>query len=862
MEPSVINEVKFSNPKTNNILICKKQLKSNSSLTFGNNKSDIFANSNNMNTKQKTKLSFGFLNSFTQKINFGQNNPEKELIKAEYQSAWEKIKHNPIVDEKMVEDIEFSLSKNKFIATKQLYLADKLIEKNPDITSNAMSNLLCNISIQDDKKDIVLMHISWADEQLEKKPNISAKMISAVFTEMSPAKETAQMRLTWATNTLEKYPNISPDTMSALMFHLDNKNIRVLKQQLKCADKLLEKYPDCTPQMMTAIYYIREDKKTSDLQMELFDYCLDKDIKLLGFISQVNDTTDGFVQKVMELDNLPTNHLENILNNLENLKTSELALDIALKYPEETKKTDIVEVAKSSLHFHKPNAKTIKQISILAEKGFTEKEIPIIIHSLKQPVRNNNSFNVIKTELNKLKLPLSQKMLEDIDTFSTINNSNPAYAQHFALINNLEAKDVTSNYGNKFKKILLDYIKNISKEDEKKLAQKNINKQDLINKLSQNFTKYIDKTQHQHTKPSNLRTSKNALSQDEKYLVEQFSLPIEIWEDKEKLNQFAAQQAKAIIEKDYPIMNYPQAVEDLRKQILSQWASSNIENPIQRLMIFKAITSNLGNRTANLPPIYDENILKNVLKTIKLGQSFVKVYNKALAPSILRDNFFEEVDVNGIKGVWIKLPSMKNDPENFRINVDKLKILSLDTWCTKSYEASNHIEQGDFYIFRTNDNTELGVSFLRDSIDDIEGYANTHRIPLAYLEVVQKFISDHNFPLTENALKELNIATQEKIQYDELKNDITKLMAEQKYKNIFEKLLIDVSDRPNGKIAIRQYDTPKYNFRIKDLGIDEKALFSIVEEINNIELENTTIKNIRHIKKLNGIDIPWNELEK
>ena len=97
------------------------------------------------------------------------------------------------------------------------------------------------------------------------------------------------------------------------------------------------------------------------------------------------------------------------------------------------------------------------------------------------------------------------------------------------------------------------------------------------------------------------------------------------------------------------------------------------------------------------------------------------------------------MDKNGTK--WVVIPSLKNGSENFEKNVEKLKMLSYRTWCTKTSQAEKYLKNGDFHIFMKNGEPKLCLKFFKNSIVEIQGEKNDNIIPIEYLDILQEHIS-------------------------------------------------------------------------------------------------------------------------
>jgi len=280
------------------------------------------------------------------------------------------------------------------------------------------------------------------------------------------------------------------------------------------------------------------------------------------------------------------------------------------------------------------------------------------------------------------------------------------------------------------------------------------------------------------------------------------------------------------------------------------------------LIVFSFITKNLKINNANIPPVFNFQILEQVLTAVGMQANFGEKYTEALLGDSLKNGIFEKVNTDNIIGEWIKIPSKYSDPENFKANVDKVKILSQDHWCTRSYHADLYLSQGDLYFFRENGKTQLGLRFAENEIQEIQGYLNNRTIPVAYTNIVKNFIDNHNFQTTNETAENVNQAVKTKPKYDKIKQEIEKLMSEKNYKLIFKRFGLDVQETPEGKLILGDYEFPENTFRLEDLKINEQDLFSDVIEVGNINFEDIPgVKNIRHWNKLAGKIIPWEELE-
>ena len=147
-----------------------------------------------------------------------------------------------------------------------------------------------------------------------------------------------------------------------------------------------------------------------------------------------------------------------------------------------------------------------------------------------------------------------------------------------------------------------------------------------------------------------------------------------------------------------------------RKEILKDWYNYVLEenktytSAIQ-LMILSSITKKLKPDEDTFPPILNKEVLADTIYTVQ---------NKLTSEEKILFNFDEEYKINLRKGLfatekalnenfdgWIIIPSRKQDFENFKVNVDKLRIISHPNWCTKSTYAETYLSKGAFQCTTT-----------------------------------------------------------------------------------------------------------------------------------------------------------------
>ncbi len=378
-------------------------------------------------------------------------------------------------------------------------------------------------------------------------------------------------------------------------------------------------------------------------------------------------------------------------------------------------------------------------------------------------------------------------------------------------------------------------------------------------------------------------------------VVEKFKAPIEKFNLIQDFQNWAGNLVQKIKTTDYH--GRQEETINMRKNILFDWFQYVIEenqaytNAI-KLIILSAITKNLGLDDDNLPPVLNKGVLadtvyelSNTLEQNKKTQfDFSKIYQNKLKNYYLNDLKSDETETK-----WIIIPSQYNDSENFEANVEKLKTLSHPNWCTKSFNAEPYLSKGDFHIYLENGEPKLGVRFIGDKIQEIQGELNNSNIPLAYLDTLQNHIKKENLKLNKNAKNEIKRTKAIQKNVKKAKKDIQKIIKEPliykiksylnstknqtKSEKIFNYFGLQAKQDKNGMLIISEYRQPNNNFSFKDVGIDENELFKDVINIeksanfqdssltclHNLEsiggaafFSNSKIENLGNLKSING----------
>ena len=349
-------------------------------------------------------------------------------------------------------------------------------------------------------------------------------------------------------------------------------------------------------------------------------------------------------------------------------------------------------------------------------------------------------------------------------------------------------------------------------------------------------------------------------------VVQKFQAPIEKFNSNDDLQKWAGYKAEAITENDFGGRH--EETEIQRNAMLKEWSDyvlyeNNAYKKTTALLILNAITKDLESDNDNLPPVLNKGVLadcideidKNTKNNPKYQFDLNKMYQNKLRAFYIDDI---ETDTGETATKWIIIPSAKHDPKNFKANVEKLKALSYKTWCTKSFNAEPYLWQGDFHIYLENGKPKLGVRFIGDEIEEIQGELNNSRIPVNYFDVIQNHISENNLKLTEDAKDEIKSAQTAKTEIKKIKKDLKEAIKNNDIKKIYNYFGIDAKEGKTGYLTISEYKQPSKDYTFQDLGIDENILIEKVKTIKgNANFRNSMLTDLKNLKYINGNASFW-----
>lgn len=345
-------------------------------------------------------------------------------------------------------------------------------------------------------------------------------------------------------------------------------------------------------------------------------------------------------------------------------------------------------------------------------------------------------------------------------------------------------------------------------------------------------------------------------------VVERFKAPIEKFNSNENFQKWC----KAKIKSDFLQKDFGGRQEETvfqRKAMINEWSNYVLKengcySSAAALLILAAATKGLSPENDKLPPVLNKGILADCISEIDLNLEKDKKYSFDLNKMYqhkLQSFYVDSYSTDETDTKWVVIPSKKHDPQNFEKNVDKLKTLSHNNWCTKTYNAEPYLAQGDFHVYLEEGKPKIGIRFVGNKVQEIQGEMNNSKIPYEYFEIVNDYIQKNNFKLskfTKQEIKEIGI---EKEKINKIKADLKDAIENNDAEQIYKYFGYNPKVEKDGSITLSSYRPPE--ICLKHLDFDENKLF---EKVKRIEGEayfgNSRLTSLKNLEYVGGkIDI-------
>ena len=351
-------------------------------------------------------------------------------------------------------------------------------------------------------------------------------------------------------------------------------------------------------------------------------------------------------------------------------------------------------------------------------------------------------------------------------------------------------------------------------------------------------------------------------------IINKYKAPIEKFKTKEDFYNWCRKKIEEIKSENYKGRHEEATIQ--RKIMLHEWFKYILEdNPAYtdstNLMIADGITKGLTKNSDSIPPFLHKSILaetiEEIARILKYHPKEIINFNKKYQTN-LQKQYIEEISkINPNKSTenmtgWIIIPSKEKDPEHFKENIQKLKTMSLSSWCTKNFSADTYLSLGDFHIYLENGKTKIGMRFEDNTVCEVQGEKNSTRIPIKYLDIVNEHIKKNNYHQSIDMVYEIATAQEAR---EEIENAKSILEAQGmdfnscSTKQLFDILNYKYEEDKNGKLILKEYRAPSQNYGFEDLGVNEDKLFKDIVLIEgDADFYGTSVTNLGSLECIGG----------
>lgn len=303
-----------------------------------------------------------------------------------------------------------------------------------------------------------------------------------------------------------------------------------------------------------------------------------------------------------------------------------------------------------------------------------------------------------------------------------------------------------------------------------------------------------------------------------------------------------------------------------RKDLLAIWYDAILNKstdytPAMKLLILDGITNNLTRENDSTPPVFNEKALRNTMDEIQKRISedknsdidFNEIYGKKV-----RDVYLSYSDFSGSKETktgWVKIKTEKDNPYIAATNLNILRALSCDMWNTKGADAEYLYKMGDHHIYMENGEPKAYIAFRDGKIIDIEGELNNEKIPVKYLEEIERYITESGFEVSDGMKYWIQSAQKRKVESDRAKADLKDALDNKDAKAIYNYFGIKTSENEDGSTTLSEYRGLDENVLFEDLELDEEELFkslNVTKIEGDANFRDSNITSLGNLKEIGG----------
>ncbi len=341
--------------------------------------------------------------------------------------------------------------------------------------------------------------------------------------------------------------------------------------------------------------------------------------------------------------------------------------------------------------------------------------------------------------------------------------------------------------------------------------------------------------------------------------VRKFKAPVEKFNTVPDFQNWAQEKLHTLLERDWRGRTDATLIQ--REAIIKEWNQYLSQNknvtPAISLIILTSILKELKSNNDTIPPTLNKKALDNSitdLNTILEDDKdslfdFSKIYQKNI------NKLYYSSHSEYTKPLWVVIPSLAHDKENFSSNIEKLKYLSAESWCTKSLNAESYLAKGDFHIYIEQGKPKLCLRFNKDTLIEIQNQKNNNLISLKFLDILNNYINIMKFKLSNSISERIKEAKKKRELVKNIQNamGLNEINKERPF-IITNYLGFEPKIKHDGTLSLGKYEKPEKipeNISIEDLGIDENKLFENISEIRTFaKFSETGVTNLGKLKRI------------
>lgn len=461
-----------------------------------------------------------------------------------------------------------------------------------------------------------------------------------------------------------------------------------------------------------------------------------------------------------------------------------------------------------------------------------------------------------------------------VDDFILLQNKglNPLLEKNLAVLNNISGADCAVKFNSKVRNQMKAMINNLPDFMKADLTEKGIQIDSILNKLNSQIVRTAANVPQKVKVETGLR-SKAKITGFEKIVVDKYEPTEEVWRNEEATKKWAEEKYQDFKNREYVSTRNTsedpelgKKVTEKRKEMLGEWykfmeSDENIQkDPFIKVLLCDYITKELEPERSTTPPVLNKDVVKQILGDASNSSnfSFNNAYTKKMKELSAKNSQGQKVEINGRKGTWYTVPKTDSSSPDFKSNAAKIRAFSDGTnWCIRTWNAEPYVQRGAMHFF-VDENGLTQICIREDggagSIYEIQKRQQNATIPVAYLDVIDSYIKEHDLKPQATCADRIAKAQEQKPKFDKLKAELTDMNNKKDYKGILKKMGIDVKTLPDGTFEISHYSSYIKEIALSDFGINENELLANVSIIKgNADFKDSNVTSLPNLRKVGGL---------